>query len=345
LNIVFLSFTTFLFSCISLKILSPLAHDIGLVDKPGHRKLHKGDIPLIGGISIFISILFASSIFIPDSVEFRMYLIASALIVFIGAIDDRYDLSVRVRIVGQILVASIMIYGLGLYIKDFGDIFGFGNFSIYYFGVIFTYLSTLVLINAYNMIDGIDGLLGCQSIVTLSSLIVLFYVNQSTSVSYPIMLCVAIFPYLLSNLGVLSDQFKKVYMGDAGSMFIGLSILWMLSKGTQGEDAIFNPVTALWITAIPLMDMLAIILRRLQEGHSPFKPDRRHLHHICLKLGLTSSQTLVAITFLSTVLSSIGIVGELYSWPESVMLWSFILLFLIYNQILKYVNLQVNLKN
>jgi UDP-GlcNAc:undecaprenyl-phosphate GlcNAc-1-phosphate transferase len=116
-------------------------------------------------------------------------------------------------------------------------------------------------------------------------------------------------------------------MGDAGSMFVGLSVIWLLTMGTQGEQASFRPVTALWICAIPLMDMLAIVVRRYKNGKSPFKPDRDHLHHILQRAGLSSGQTLIAISTVAAFMSIIGLVGEYFKVSDSVMLIAFMILF------------------
>ena len=121
-------------------------------------------------------------------------------------------------------------------------------------------------------------------------------------------------------------------MGDAGSMFIGLSVIWLLTIGTQGESASFRPVTALWICAIPLMDMLAIVMRRYRKGKSPFKPDRDHLHHILQRAGLSSRQTLVVISIASALMSILGVLGEYFQVPESIELALFVLMFILYNK-------------
>ncbi len=106
--------------------------------------------------------------------------------------------------------------------------------------------------------------------------------------------------------------------------------------GTQGgEQASFRPVTALWICAIPLMDMLAVVFRRYKKGKSPFKPDRDHLHHILQRTGLSAKQTLVLISTIAVVFSGIGLLGEYFAIAESIMLISFITLFMLYNLIIK----------
>jgi UDP-GlcNAc:undecaprenyl-phosphate GlcNAc-1-phosphate transferase len=113
-------------------------------------------------------------------------------------------------------------------------------------------------------------------------------------------------------------------------MFVGLSVIWLLTMGTQGEQASFSPVTALWICAIPLMDMLAIVVRRYKNGKSPFKPDRDHLHHILQRAGLSPKRALVAISSVAVVMSSIGLAGEYFAIPEVIMLTGFIFTFACY---------------
>jgi UDP-GlcNAc:undecaprenyl-phosphate GlcNAc-1-phosphate transferase len=327
--------TAFFFAFLAIKFFNPVAIEIGLVDKPCERKQHSGHIPLIGGISIFLAVLAASLLWLPNTLELRMYLIASAMMVFIGALDDKFDLRVRVRIVGQIIIASLMIYGVGGYISNLGNIFGFGDVTLGPVGIVFTYISIIVVINAYNMIDGIDGLIGSLSINTFTSIAILFIMSGETNhLSYPLILATATVPYLMYNLGFFEKFFnkecKKIFMGDAGSMFVGLSVIWLLTMGTQGEQASFRPVTALWICGIPLMDMLAIVVRRYKNGKSPFKPDRDHLHHILQRAGLSSRHTLVAISTAAAIMSTIGLLGEYFNVPDVVMLVSFILCFMLY---------------
>lgn len=327
------AFTAFLSALMAIKLFKPIAVDVGLVDKPNARKHHEGQIPLIGGISIFAAVLAASLLWLPNTLELRMYLIASAMMVFIGALDDKYDLRVRIRIVGQIIIASLMIYGVGGYISNLGDLFGLGDIELGPIGIVFTYFAIIVVINAYNMVDGIDGLIGSLSLNTFTAIALLFLMSGNHGyLSYPLILATATLPYLMFNLGFFKKYTKKIFMGDAGSMFIGLSVIWLLSMGTQGENASFRPVTALWICAVPLMDMLAIVMRRYRKGKSPFKPDRDHLHHILQRAGLSSRQTLIVISVFSVLMSTIGLLGEYFRVPESIALVLFILVFVLYNR-------------
>jgi UDP-GlcNAc:undecaprenyl-phosphate/decaprenyl-phosphate GlcNAc-1-phosphate transferase len=335
--------SAFCFAFLAIKLFKPIAVDVGLVDKPNARKHHEGQIPLIGGISIFAAVLAASLLWLPNTLELRMYLIASAMMVFIGALDDKYDLKVRIRIVGQIIIASLMIYGVGGYISNLGNLFAFGDIELGPIGIFFTYFAIIVVINAYNMVDGIDGLVGSLSLNTFTAIALLFLMSGNTNyLSYPLILATATLPYLMFNLGFLQKHTKKIFMGDAGSMFIGLSVIWLLSMGTQGENASFRPVTALWICAVPLMDMLAIVMRRYRKGKSPFKPDRDHLHHILQRAGLSSRQTLVFISLFATFMSIIGLLGEYFQVHESIELVLFVVIFILYNKYARHFSWKYN---
>ncbi|PKI11219.1 undecaprenyl-phosphate alpha-N-acetylglucosaminyl 1-phosphate transferase, partial [Shewanella sp. 11B5] len=138
----------------------------------------------------------------------------------------------------------------------------------------------------------------------------------------------------------------KIFMGDAGSMLIGLTVVWLLVLGTQSSglhDSViqnstaFSPVTALYLIAIPLMDMAAIMYRRVKKGDSPFKPDRDHLHHIFERAGYNRKQTLLRITSLSIFLSVLGLIGEFNDMPDWWMFMGFIILFITYNWALAHV--------
>jgi UDP-GlcNAc:undecaprenyl-phosphate GlcNAc-1-phosphate transferase len=223
------------------------------------------------------------------------------------------------------------------FISNLGDLFGFGDIELGPIGVTFTYFAIIVVTNASNMVDGIDGLIGSLSLNTSTAIAILFLISGNKSyLSFPLILATATLPYLIFNLGFFKSYSKKIFMGDAGSMFIGLIVIWLLTIGTQGESASFRPVTALWICAIPLIYMLAIVMRRYRKGKSPFKPDRDHLHHILQRAGLTSRQTLVVISIASALMSILGVLGEHFQVPESTVLALFVFMFILYDKYDRY---------
>lgn len=323
--------TVFCLTCVVIKVLHPLAQKVGLVDLPNERKLHVGAVPLIGGISIYCSVLLVSSIAVEQSQIFNLYLISSALILFLGVLDDKYDLSVRLRMVAQVITASILIFGAGFYLTSLGNIFYFFELKLGYVGIIVTIFAVIGAINAFNMVDGIDGLAGMLSLVTFSSLGVLFYLAGNHWFMLPLLFIGAIIGYLLFNLRWPFESIQKVFMGDAGSMLIGLTVVWLLVIGVEHDTPVFSPVTALYMIGIPLMDMAAIMYRRVKKGMSPFKPDRDHLHHIFERAGYTRKQTLIRITFAAIGLACIGVFGEMLHVPEAIMFAIFIAIFAAYN--------------
>jgi UDP-GlcNAc:undecaprenyl-phosphate GlcNAc-1-phosphate transferase len=323
-------------SFVAIKVIKPIAFKIGLVDVPNNRKRHIGEVPLIGGIAVFVGVLTACTVLYPQSPILNLYLISSALIVFVGVLDDYRELAVSVRLFAQVLVSSIMVYGAGLHIESFGNILGFADITLGWFSYPMTILAVIAAINAFNMTDGIDGLAGSLSLVSFVSLGLLMLSNSSYYSQLPLILAVATLPYLAFNLGILGGQAKKIFMGDAGSMFVGLSVVWLLILGSQQEQAAFKPVTALWVIAIPFWDMCAITVRRLSDGRSPFMPDREHLHHIFLRMGISSTKSLCAIILLAVVFAAFGVYAELSAVPESVLFGLYVLGFLVYYYVLKY---------
>ncbi|CAK6712092.1 UDP-GlcNAc:undecaprenylphosphate GlcNAc-1-phosphate transferase [Vibrio harveyi] len=316
-----------------------VAKQIGLVDKPNARKLHTGAVPLVGGISICL-VLAQYLTFNPNTIEHSwLYLICICTLTIVGAIDDKTDLSFKVRLGIQAILSIVMMKVAGLELNNLGDMFGIGEVSLGWAGSLITIVAVIGAINAFNMVDGIDGLLGGLSIVTFGALAFLLQVDSQHGLAYLcVVIIVAMLPYIFMNLGILGRE-RKVFMGDAGSMMIGFTVIWLLLGVSQTENSepLMRPVTALWLIAVPLMDMAAIMIRRIRRGNSPFKPDREHLHHIFQRLGLGPKQTLAAICLIATLYASFGIFGEATNISELTMFSLFIVFFILYALILSHI--------
>lgn len=326
----------FLFSFAFLFFARKVAKKIGLVDKPNYRKRHQGLIPLVGGISVYAGICFTFLFFQPYIPHAKLYLICAGILVLVGALDDRFDISVKFRATVQALIAiAMMVYG-GLYLMTLGHVLGPWELNLGPFGYVVTLFAVWAAINAFNMVDGIDGLLGGLSCVTFAAMgISLFQDHQGDLALWCFAIIAAILPYIVLNLGILGRRYK-VFMGDAGSTLIGFTVIWILLQSTQGKSHPMNPVTALWMIAIPLMDMIAIMYRRLRKGMSPFSPDRQHIHHLIMRAGFTSRQAFVLITAAAALLAAIGVLGErLQFMPEWGMLALFLLAFFMYGYCIK----------
>ena len=293
----------FLFTTLFLFFARKVAKKVGLVDKPNFRKRHQGLIPLVGGISVYAGVCFTFGIvdyYIPHA---SLYLACAGVLVFIGAL---------------------------------GYIFGSWEMVLGPFGYFLTLFAVWAAINAFNMVDGIDGLLGGLSCVSFAAIgMILWFDGQTSLAIWCFAMIAAILPYIMLNLGILGRRYK-VFMGDAGSTLIGFTVIWILLETTQGKTHPISPVTALWIIAIPLMDMVAIMYRRLRKGMSPFSPDRQHIHHLIMRAGFTSRQAFVLITLAAALLASIGVLAEYSHFvPEWVMLVLFLLAFFLYGYCIK----------
>ncbi|MEZ8816947.1 UDP-N-acetylglucosamine--undecaprenyl-phosphate N-acetylglucosaminephosphotransferase [Vibrio cyclitrophicus] len=332
-----LSFVGF-FSFSSLFLMRKVAKAVGLVDKPNERKLHNGAIPLVGGIAISLSIsqyLVTHPNVIPHS---EVFLASIAALIVIGALDDKFDISFKIRLIVQAILSICMMYFADLQLENIGNLFGLGDLHLGFLSPVITILAVIGAINAFNMVDGIDGLLGGLAIVTLGAIAILLKVDSQHGLAYLcVVFIVAIIPYILMNLGILGRE-RKVFMGDAGSMMIGFTVIWLLLGASQDpSESLMRPITALWLIAVPLMDMAAIMFRRVRRGVSPFKPDREHLHHIFQRLGFTPRQTLAIICAIASSFAGFGIYGEFLKVPESTMFILFLVCFAAYTVAMSYV--------
>lgn len=322
---------TFLAAFATIVIARPIAIKVGLVDKPNYRKRHQGAIPLIGGISLFVGNLCFYLLQWDQTKLPQLYLFSVFVLLAIGVLDDRFDISPFLRAGIQAVLAVMMIYYGRLSLEHLGQIIGPFQISLGAIGTIITVFATIAIINAFNMIDGIDGLLGGLSSVAFAGVgILLAMDNQWDLAIWCFALIVAILPYAMFNLCIPFGKKYKVFMGDSGSTLIGFTIIWILLLSTQGKGHPMNPVTALWIIAIPLIDMVAIIYRRLRKGKSPFRPDRLHVHHLMVRAGLTHRQAFMLITFVAALCAGFGILGEVYYINEWIMFILFICLFFLY---------------
>ena len=300
----------FIAAFVVVRILKPIAHYVELVDKPGGRKHHEGVVPLIGGIAIYSSVCLTTFFFIDQPIFVRLFLLAGGLIVFMGSLDDRYQISAQFRLIGQFLVSSIFVYGLDVHIQTFGNLFGFGDLNPGWWGYPLAVLSLMGMVNAMNMLDGMDGLVGTISIVGMIGLVALFGFNGDATFQFLSLAFIgATTAFLIFNIwGSPVKKFQKVFMGDAGSMFLGLSLGVLLIQGSQSSSPAFSPIVALWFVLLPMTDMFTIMYRRLKRGRSPMAPDRTHIHHILMRAGFSGKQTLYVMVLIQAMFVGFGVV-------------------------------------
>ncbi len=312
-----------------------------LVDSPdGGRKIHKGEIATSGGLSIFLSISIISFLFyeayFPGALALNDYSIIwliSIIILIMGLVDDKRPLTPFIRLFVQIFASWLVIIFTDVYIKDFGNLLGLGNIFIGEIGLPITIFMIVGICNAFNMIDGMDGFVGFTVLILCLTLGILGLDDgyYALLVLTPICLC----SFLIYNLGLLGRS-VKIFLGDSGSMWIGFIIGWYLIILSQGENNLIQPVTALWLVLLPLIDALSTFLRRLVKRKSLFLGDRSHFHHMLLDAGFDKWKVLLTLIGFSLSASGFVILFWMFDIEEYYQFYGFLTVWVLYALFLKY---------
>ncbi len=339
ISLAFQGITAFCITLVSLVLLSKIAPLLGLLDKPSSRKKHKGEIPLVGGIALFIALSMGGMIWgTNEQISLKangrdalwVFLSAGGLLVLVGILDDRSKLNVSVRVITEIIVALIVIEGLDLNLRNLGALVGDEPIIMSTtFAYLFTVIAIFGLINAFNMLDGMDGLLASLVLITIIN----FHIFISTEpVFVSVYVAGALLAFLISNLS-LSPLIPRTFLGDAGSRLLGFIVVCLLlasASGQLGEHKFIQPVTALYIASLPLFDMTFTVLRRLARGTSPVQPDRSHIHHLLQDLGCSDTSALLIILGFGTLLPLLGFQLSIAGASEQFQFFTFLICFTIY---------------
>lgn len=298
----------FIGSLLALRVSIPIAHRIRLLDVPHGRKVHEAPTPLVGGVATYIAVLIAFLLSSPISAESIYFLIGGTLVLLVGLADDFKPLGVRLRLGFQCSAIALVIMGTDLYVKHLPIPLTSDRLELGVWGIPFTLIAVVGLMNAFNLVDGIDGLAGSLAILAIVGIFSFATLRDAgQNHTLILLLAVALVPYLLHNLGVLGS---KVFLGDAGSMFIGFVLAWTLISQAEVYPPVLEASSVLWCVAIPVIDTLGVMVRRLRKGASPFKPDRDHLHHILMRAGLSSRAALLVIIGAGFFILAFGLVIE-----------------------------------
>ncbi|ENO85872.1 MraY family glycosyltransferase [Thauera linaloolentis] len=322
-------------SAIVIRVMIDLAPRVGLIDHPGEHKQHEHVTPFVGGfgvlVALFVAVSALSTQYPGQRVAWASLLVCGGVMFLVGLADDRWKLGFRIRLVVQALLALLMVYGGGVALTDLGNMLFTGNVSLGMLAVPFTVFATIGGINALNMVDGIDGLVGTIAGGTLLLVALMTGLAGSGSTH---LLAMALLGgaggFLWFNMRHGRQHRARTFMGDNGSMTLGLLIVWLLASITQGESALVSPIAALWLFAIPLIDTLSVMGRRMWMGQSPFTPDRNHLHHLLQRAGFRVEDVVTTIGMLHFMLGGIGVMGLLWGIPEGVMFIAFLVVFASY---------------
>ena len=294
--------TTFLFSLCITPVIKMIAKHVGAMDIPNERKVHKVPMPRLGGLSIFFGFLLGYMLFGEQSIVMNSILIASFVVILIGVFDDIKPLKASVKFIGQLVAACIIVFYGNIILRDvsaFGIYIDFGFFSIP-----FTIFFILGCINCMNLIDGLDGLAAGISSIYFATIGIIAIMQGKFGLDF-----LLTFIMLGSTLGFLVHNFNPatIFMGDSGSMFLGLIISVIALLGFKNVT-MTSLIIPLLLLAIPILDTIFAIIRRTLKGEKISTPDKYHIHHQLLKRNLSQRQTVLAIYVINILFAIASIV-------------------------------------
>ncbi len=322
------SIASFLISCTMLLALRPFAEVVGLVDRPGGRKTHHGDVPVVGGLAMFAGLLVAAVGGDGLGHGGMSVLVVSVFMVVLGALDDRFNLPPRVRLFAHLSAAVALVYSSGYVVNGLGDLMGRGEIGLGMLALPFTVLSIVALINAFNMLDGLDGLAGSAGLVALGGIVTVSSLSGSTgTLLIAGSMLGAVIAFLMFNLPTRLNRSMRTFMGDAGSTLLGFLLAGLSLTLVQPTTIGLSPMIVLWMMPIPIFELFTSTARRIARGISPTEADSGHFHHLLVAAGL-SVRAICTLYFLMSVASCVfGIWAYQNKVPELVLLVVFCLAF------------------
>ena len=251
---------------------------------------------------------------------------SSALFLFvIGVADDLWRLSYRMRGLSQVLATGLMVYGGGIVLADLGEIMPSIAVELGSLAPVLTVFATLMVIHAFRKMDEMENLAGAVALVSLLLLaIVMLGAEQPQWLVLLAALISGVVGVLGFNLLCRLRGRALTWLGSGGAMVLGLLLAWLLIGMSQGAARVITPVTALWLLAIPLIDVLAVLIRRVGHGQPLFAPDRFHLHHLLLRAGFRATDAVLMIVLLQGLLGGVGLAGLFEGVDEGWMLAGFL---------------------
>ena len=316
----------FLISVVLIPVLGKVAEPIGLVDVPTARKIHEGKIPLTGGLAIFAAFLISVLLAVGTRHAQWDLLTGVAILVLVGLVDDLFDIRASTRLAVQVCAASIMIVPGWHVISDLPNPFGSEPIELGLLALPFTMFFVVGLINAFNMLDGVDGLAGGAAAAAFFWLGAGVAASGSGERSELLILLCATLGFLVFNMRHPWRSRAVVFMGNAGSMMLGAFVAFYILVLDEKTESPNHFVSLLWIIAIPAIDTLTLIARRVAAGRSPLSADREHLHHLLLEYGLSPKATAASIAVLCFVVGGIGVLSARLGVSDIALLWGLLAL-------------------
>jgi UDP-GlcNAc:undecaprenyl-phosphate GlcNAc-1-phosphate transferase len=272
-----------------LPLLARFSVKWGIVDRPNSRKVHAAPIPRVGGLAMAFGVMVAGLMAIHLQTVDRWFLLAAAVLVVFGALDDRFDLDYRIKLIGQVIAVAIVEFA--------------GDVQVHaitlderillpaWVSVPLTLVFLIGVTNAINLADGLDGLAGGTTFLCLCAVALLSSVgDQGPSIALALAFAGAVIGFLRFNTYPAS-----VFMGDAGSQLLGFAIGVLSVRATQNAASQLSAAIPILLLALPILDTLSVMVQRIGEGRSPFSPDKNHIHHKLLALGFDHHEAVMVI--------------------------------------------------
>ena len=302
-----------------------VAPALGLIDTPSAHKTHEGEIPLVGGVAILFTLL-VLPVAAESLREHLPFFIGGLILCSLGIFDDLRGIAPSIRLVVQALVIVLVGHFDGAFILDLGHIAPDGNLlTLGWFAIPFSVFAGVGLINAFNMSDGIDGLCGSLTLCALAGLGVVGITNGNGEITLLIACLIGgVGAFLFFNLRGSGRPSKRVFLGDAGTYLLGFCLLYIIVKLSQGPERAMTPVTALWFCVVPLLDSVAVMLRRMRNGRSPFAADREHLHHMFALSNFSLLSTLCWLSGAALLAITLSLAGLYAGISERLLMVAFL---------------------
>ncbi len=318
--------TLAILSILLLAVARSHASRLSLLDRPGGRKTHIGEIPTVGGLSIYVAFVLGTALQFNLLQEYSLLLVGMGFLVIVGSIDDAIDLPPSNKLAAQLVAALLLVFASGLPLLTLGRIPRIPMLDSWTMpiGICLTLFVISWIINAVNMVDGIDGMAGGLVVIGLTWLGIGADLKGSADMpTIIIRLVVPLLAFLAFNHRTPWRRRALVFMGDAGTMMLGYAICWFLLE-LRGLG--MHLLACSMVLSIPMVDTASLFFRRVFAGRNPFQGDRQHLHHLLEAAGVPTPTVPLVINAAAAVLGGFGILGDYYGMEPTVFAVAWVLI-------------------
>ncbi|MEL7564783.1 MAG: MraY family glycosyltransferase [Dehalobacterium sp.] len=308
-------FVAFLASYLLTPVMMKIALLVGAVDKPNERKVHKGTVTRIGGVAIFGGFMIGALLMQELNFQAWGLILSGTMIMILGLVDDIKGISPKIKLLGQIIAALVLVY-FGVQVQFITNPFTGDVIFLKYLSIPVTVFWVTGMSNAVNLIDGLDGLAAGVSAIAAVTLAVVAWTQGMFETVYLALFLAA------AALGFLRYNFHpaKLFMGDCGSLYLGFTLGVLAVMGLSKGATIISLFIPVIILGIPILDTFFAIIRRFTNKKPIFQADKGHLHHRLLEMGLSHKQTVLVIYAITLLLGSSAVLLTMLTTAQSVLI-------------------------